>query len=70
MFRYGYVGAYIDRESLSIPHYFEMGNYLAPCRKNSIAIRIDNTKSENAQIKAGRGDELWNEKPCKSVKKT
>lgn len=38
-------------ESLSTPHYFELGNYLVPGQKNSIAIRIDNSKQHDISVR-------------------
>ncbi|WP_076932178.1 sugar-binding domain-containing protein [Proteiniphilum saccharofermentans] len=38
-------------ESLSTPHYFELGNYLVAGQKNSIAIRIDNRKQHDISVR-------------------
>ncbi len=38
-------------ESLSTPHYFELGSYLVPGQKNSIAIRIDNSKQHDISVR-------------------
>jgi len=38
-------------ESLSTPHYFELGNYLVPGQKNSITIRIDNSKQHDISVR-------------------
>lgn len=38
-------------ESLSAPHYFELGNYLVPGQKNSIVIRIDNSKQHDISVR-------------------
>ncbi len=38
-------------ESLSTPHYFELGEYLLPGQKNSIVVRIDNRKQHDISVR-------------------
>lgn len=38
-------------ESLTTPHYFELGNYLVPGQTNSIVIRIDNRKQHDISVR-------------------
>lgn len=38
-------------ESLSTPHYFELGDYLVPGERNSIVIRIDNSKQYDISVR-------------------